>query len=516
MKTTKKLLARAMVLVMVMCMMFALAVPASALDHATEVDDVRYGVFKFNWTFADISESRGTAFLINDDTIVTAAHCVMLNEAVLEANNIRGTTVEELQKAMRYSVTVERDMTVEAELLTYSENMDFAILKLKQTIPTRKYLVLRDSKEMKAGETVFSVGFPAFYDNQQYDSTYTIDDVTVKTGVVSKVQGFFDEYSTDGHHWKCDMLSTTCQISGGDSGGPMIDENGYVVGVSVLGFQSGTNTAFYSASAIDQVIRACDNLDIEYTLSTDVSTEPAATEATQPTETEAPKTTETEASEPTETEAAQPTETETETSESTETQGDIIDETDSKADPTMLILIIAAAAVVVIVVVVLIVVSAGKNKKQATPTAQASAGRPAGATTGFAPVTPAQPQHTAPMSPESNATTVLTADANATTVLAQNGGILTRKKNGETIKVNTASFVIGRERKNVNYCISDNSNISRMHAKLTIRNGVVYLSDLNAANGTYVNGVKVIPNQEIALKTGDKIMLADEELEYKI
>ena len=169
-----------------------------------------------------------------------------------------------------------------------------------------------------------------------------------------------------------------------------------------------------------------------------------------------------------------------------------------------------------IVVVVLIVVSAGKNKKQATPTAQASAGRPAGATTGFAPVTPAQPQHTAPMSPESNATTVLTADANATTVLAQNGGILTRKKNGETIKVNTASFVIGRERKNVNYCISDNSNISRMHAKLTIRNGVVYLSDLNAANGTYVNGVKVIPNQEIALKTGDKIMLADEELEYKI
>ena len=50
---------------------------------------------------------------------------------------------------------------------------------------------------------------------------------------------------------------------------------------------------------------------------------------------------------------------------------------------------------------------------------------------------------------------------------------------------------------------------------VAVKNGATYLTDMNAANGTFVNGVKVLPNQEIALKTGDKIKLADEEFEFR-
>ena len=131
---------------------------------------------------------------------------------------------------------------------------------------------------------------------------------------------------------------------------------------------------------------------------------------------------------------------------------------------------------------------------------------------------PPAPQ--APTAPISGAgeTTVLNQGAGETTVLSKNvnGGTLTRKRNGEVIKISAEQFVIGRERKSVNYCISDNSSISRTHVKLEVRNGVTYLTDMGAANGTFVNGVKAMPRQEIALKNGDKITLADEDLEYKI
>lgn len=115
-------------------------------------------------------------------------------------------------------------------------------------------------------------------------------------------------------------------------------------------------------------------------------------------------------------------------------------------------------------------------------------------------------------------TTVLNAGAaGETTVLSRNvnGGTLIRKRTGETVNVNQESFVIGRERKDVNYCIADNTAVSRIHAKLIVRNGVTYLTSMTDKNGTFVNNTKVMRNQEVALKNGDHITLANEELEYR-
>ena len=179
-----------------------------------------------------------------------------------------------------------------------------------------------------------------------------------------------------------------------------------------------------------------------------------------------------------------------------------------------MILIIAAVAVAAIVLIVVVVVAGGKKKKAPAP-APAPAPRPVTPVApngGFAPVVPTYPTQ------DAGETTVLGGGAGETTVLSRNtvnGGTLIRKRTGESISINTDKFVIGRERKSVNYCISDNTSVSRNHITLTVRSGVTFLTDMNAANGTFVNGVKVPPRQEIALKNGDKITLADEDLEYK-
>lgn len=526
MKTTmKKSVAKVITMALVLMMMLSLAVPAMAADlpAAKGLDEVKHGVFKFNMEF-DMSDKgllltgRGTAFLINDEYIVTAAHCVRFTEA--EANYWGYTLNENLaakyqvvKNEPKYSVTVERDMTVGATLVNMSESMDFAIMKLDQKIPTRKYLTLRDSKEVKAAEQVYTVGFPAFYDRQNYDSDYTVDDVTVKTGVISKIQGLDSFSYTSGQECKLDVLTTTCNLGGGDSGGPLVDVNGYVVGVSIAGDTKSVSDNYYSASAIDQVMRACDNLGIEYHTSKEaapvVETQPAATEAPAPAATEAPAPAATEApvveTQPPHVHAytegkCQCGEVCTHPSVANNVCSTCGVKVGGGIDMTV-ILIVAAVAVVAVIVVIIVVMNKGKKKQQ-----QPAYSAPTG---GFA---PAAPTYTAPMG--AGETTILGGDAGATTVLSR-GGSLIRKRTNETIVINAERFIIGRERKTANYCVADNSSVSRSHVTLITRGGVVYLMDMNAANGTFVNGVKVMANQEIALKNGDKIKLADEEFEFR-
>ncbi len=84
------------------------------------------------------------------------------------------------------------------------------------------------------------------------------------------------------------------------------------------------------------------------------------------------------------------------------------------------------------------------------------------------------------------------------------------------MQVTKAAFKIGKERRRVDYCISDNTNISRMHADIVFRNGEFFIIDNNATNGTYVNGASVPAGQEMKLNNNDIIKLADEEFQFKL
>ncbi len=106
--------------------------------------------------------------------------------------------------------------------------------------------------------------------------------------------------------------------------------------------------------------------------------------------------------------------------------------------------------------------------------------------------------------------------AGDTTALGLNsdGFILMRKNGSEKITINKPEFYIGKERAKVDYCITNNNSVSRRHAKIKVRAGKCYISDLGSTNCTYINGTKLSPNQEVALIPGDKVKLSNEEFEY--
>ena len=91
---------------------------------------------------------------------------------------------------------------------------------------------------------------------------------------------------------------------------------------------------------------------------------------------------------------------------------------------------------------------------------------------------------------------------------------LTRQVTGEKIELGKPSFVLGKNPEKSDYAVADNTNISRVHAVITMRNGRYYVMDQNSTNGTFINGRIIKAGQETEILPGDCLMLANEEFMF--
>lgn len=541
----------------------AAALPSKAYADDAAIRDTANGVLKFNWSIDGVDYSRGSCFLINDNTVLTAYHCTMFSTPELEYYGYVGRSAQDLRDRMTYSVNIDRDMKIGATLLNASEEQDFAILKLDQTLNGYKALKMRDSSEVQAADVVYSVGFPGNNDLKVIN-TYTSNDVSFKRGTVSKAEGIYqgrmDNFVVNGY-----FIQTDCAISGGDSGGPMIDENGNVVGVSVMGDETNN---FYYAVASDVITPSLDKLGVEYSKSdgsgpssssssssksssassssnklkftaldsqiseaeTAVSNSSAYTEESLKKVNDAlavareAKTLELE--DPSD--EAEFSDKQAEIDEATENLKTALGGLQNKPSglPVGAIIGIVVAVVAVIVIIVLVIVMRGRKKKKKEGEAAQSSAAAAPAVSP-APQQPSlqsgapnsstwQKPPTAGATEDGSETSILGEESSDTIILFQaaSGGSLTRMSTNENIPINSAEFTIGRERSKVDYCLEGNSSISRVHVRIVVRDGKVFLVDNRAANGTYVNGVKCRAGQEVELKAGDIITLADEKFKY--
>jgi len=75
------------------------------------------------------------------------------------------------------------------------------------------------------------------------------------------------------------------------------------------------------------------------------------------------------------------------------------------------------------------------------------------------------------------------------------------------------SLTIGKKEDLVDAVIPFNKMISRKHCKITRQSGMYYITDEGSANGTYVNKVRLSPNQPTPIKKGDILRLADSDFQ---
>lgn len=518
----------------------------------------------------------GTGFLIGDEDsaqhVLTNYHVAhaytdeTMKAYLIESGQLGVTADSKVKIDLR--IVVKRDVLIKASIVNESMAADFAILKMEQPIYDRVALVLADSDQVTTTQEVYALGFPGIVQKIQDDKIYTAADVTVTNGTVSKTTDV--ELSTA----PIPCITHTAQITRGNSGGPLVDNLGRVIGINtIMSNEDGNHDYFYSTQ-INEIREVLDALGIPYMSSDNAVQTSGETQAPESIpeesagETQAPETESVNTALLSELEAAVDSaealnvENMTEDSvanfkaalsaakatldnesASEDEIKDAIDELDtaqkglvevSGPSATVYIIIAAAAVIVVIIVVVIIVAAKGnkKKKEEAQKAAQLQqrqqklqqgqnewgrAAQPSGMPQ--QPRTPSMPQQSFAPNDGAGETSVLNDGSSETTVLGGQSipsAALIRKKTGERITVTKAVFKIGKERRKVDYCISDNTNVSRTHADIIFRDGSFYIVDNGATNGTTVNGASIAPGQQRKIANNDTIKFADEEFQFKL
>ncbi len=132
-------------------------------------------------------------------------------------------------------------------------------------------------------------------------------------------------------------------------------------------------------------------------------------------------------------------------------------------------------------------------------------------------------QQTEPEIPE---TTVLNKKVQATgipetTVLKpapkKTACLIQLRENRLRFFVNKPVFVIGRGVSGIDCAVNDNTNVSRHHAEILQSGSEYFLSVITQHEGiTYLNGAELKSGARVRLSDGDKILLGDEEFEFRI
>jgi hypothetical protein len=159
---------------------------------------------------ANVTKSTGTGFAITKDgLIVTACHLVP-------------------EDASSIKIHLNDGSTVKATIHTRDPLNDLAILKVNRLTPN--YLSIAPLRSTKTGDRVFTIGFPM--------SSLLGQEAKYTEGVISSVSGIKGVPS---------FFQISVPIQPGNSGGPLVNEEGFVVGIvsssaAILPFIESTGT----------------------------------------------------------------------------------------------------------------------------------------------------------------------------------------------------------------------------------------------------------------------------------
>lgn len=81
--------------------------------------------------------------------------------------------------------------------------------------------------------------------------------------------------------------------------------------------------------------------------------------------------------------------------------------------------------------------------------------------------------------------------------------------------ISKQEFILGKKPEIVDGALAFNTAISRQHCKIVFSNGKNFLVDMRSANGTFLNGKRLMPNRQEEVRPGDKIKLANSNFVVK-
>lgn len=171
---------------------------------------------------ADNPEETGTTIGVGSGVVVSADGLIM-------------TAAHVVQVADAVEVKFQSGVTVPARVIQSVPWADLALLRLEKTPENLSFAPLGDSNQMEIGDRIFIIGAP-----RNFDHTLSVGYISAKrsANMFSGSQEGYEYFQTD------------AAIDVGNSGGPMFNMNGEVVGIVSQFFSlSGSSAALGLALA---------------------------------------------------------------------------------------------------------------------------------------------------------------------------------------------------------------------------------------------------------------------------
>ena len=196
----------------------------------------------------------GTAFAINEQGYyITNFHVI--------AEALKGQ-----YKAVAVKSMVPKKELFDVDIVWYSQNKDLAVLKIDDlNFPS---LTLSDDSLIEGAVKVNAIGFPGSADRGVYNSKH-FTDPKISGGEIATTP--FKTKLTNQATEETYLLQHDAAINGGNSGGPLVNQCGQVVGVNVQK-SLGDIQGIYYAIAINEVKEILKERGITYTETLDVCT----------------------------------------------------------------------------------------------------------------------------------------------------------------------------------------------------------------------------------------------------
>lgn len=305
-----KMLKKAICLLVSLAIMAAMAVCVGAATPSEARDSVVLIAAGFS-QYVDTDGSvysnilgKGSGFAIGEpgkpiSHIVTNAH------VVTDAYGNKADAV-----TVYFSAAANKYMT--AQIYVLDTKRDLCVLRLPESTTERKAMVLCRSNDIDIDDEYAALGYPAVAETNNDFIAYDQNDIVITKGGIAK-----QTMNSDG----VNVYMIDIVISQGNSGGPLVNSKGEVVGINTYSISNTfTDASAYYAVTVDELVRIIDRETVPYVLSTEVNN-----------------------------------------------------------NSTMMIIIIAAAAVVVAAGIVVVIVLANKTKKAPAQVAPGAPSSPVGA-----------------------------------------------------------------------------------------------------------------------------------------
>lgn len=237
------------------------AISASSV-YAASPSQAKDSVVMIAGVFEDgVTRTLGTGFALGESGKPVQYIATNCHVATAEIKDEKGNVISLVGIQVYFSAAANNFMN--AEVYWKNPEKDLAVLKLPEPTKDRKAMVLCPMSKINLDDNFSALGYPWTAEIGNDFMKYDKSDISITKGGISKKTRINGE--------DCYLLDLS--ITNGNSGGPLVNSKGEVVGVNSFGYvdpDTKKELANY-AITIDELIRNIDRNIISYTVTGEIT-----------------------------------------------------------------------------------------------------------------------------------------------------------------------------------------------------------------------------------------------------